>query len=391
MQANISQYRQLVADLLNKASLTLNGYQPWDPQIHDERFYKHVLSDGSLGLGESYMHGWWDCEQLDEFFNRLLRASLDKAAPRNAKTLLTYLKARLFNGQSLRQAAKNATHHYDLGNAFFKSMLDKRMVYTCGYWKHADNLDQAQEDKLDLTCRKLHLKPGMRILDIGCGWGSLAKFAAEHYDVHVTGINISEPQLQLARESAQGLDVQFLNKDYRNLTQDLGLFDRIVSLGMFEHVGYKNFRSYFEAAKRCLKKNGIFLLHSIGANESAISPDPWIAKYIFPNSKLPSQKQTHEAIEDLFVVEDLHNFGEDYDPTLMAWFRNFQAHWHKFKDYFDDTFYRMWTYYLLSCAGSFRSRKNQLWQMILTPGGLSGGYKPVRFTKEAELAESNVE
>ncbi len=383
-----NQYRKVVADLLDKAGLTLNGDQSYDPQIHDERFYKRVLSEGSLGLGEAYMDGWWDCEQLDEFFSRLLRAALDQAAPRNAKTLLTYLKARLFNLQSKGRATKNATHHYDLGNAFFKSMLDKRMVYTCGYWKNADNLDQAQEDKLALTCRKLYLQPGMRILDIGCGWGSFAKFAAEHYDVHVTGINVSEPQLQLARESTKGLDVQFVNMDYRNLTQDLGVFDRIVSLGMFEHVGYKNFRSYFEAAKRCLKQNGIFLLHTIGATESAITPDPWIARYIFPNSKLPSQKQTHEKMEDLFVLEDLHNFGEDYDPTLMAWFGNFKANWHKFKDAFDETFYRMWTYYLLSCAGSFRARKNQLWQMVLTPDGLPGGYEPVRFTKKAELAES---
>lgn len=374
-----NQYKETIEQLFNVAGLTINGAQPYDPQIHDERFYKRVLAEGSLGMGESYMEGWWDCEQLDEFFNKLLRAKLEKSAPRNLKHFFFYLKARLLNPQSKGQSAKNATHHYNLGNDFFRAMLDKRMVYTCGFWKHAQTLDEAQEAKLDLACQKLYLKPGMKILDIGCGWGSFAKYAAENYDVHVTGINISEPQLALGRQSTEGLDVKFLNLDYRHLKEAHGPFDRVVSLGMFEHVGYKNFRTYFEAAKRVLKPHGLFILHTIGSNESTTSTDEWLSKYIFPNSLIPSIKQIGNATEGLFVTEDLHNFGVYYDNTLLAWYENFLENWEDFKAYFDDKFYRMWEYYLLCCAGSFRARKNQLWQIILSPEGREKGYEPVRF------------
>jgi len=374
-----NQYRQTIADLLAQAGLTINGPEPYDPQIHDERFYKRVLAEGSLGLGESYMDGWWDCGQLDVFFTKLLKAELEKTAPRNIRQILTYLRARLLNPQAKGQSAKNATHHYNLGNEFFKAMLDKRMVYTCGFWKHARNLDEAQEAKLDLVCRKLHLEPGMKVLDIGCGWGSFVKYAAEKYGVHVTGINVSEPQLEMGRQSSEGLDVNFLNLDYRNLAASHGPFDRVVSLGMFEHVGYKNFRPYFEAARRVLKPEGLFLLHTIGANESSTATDEWLSKYIFPNSLIPSIKQIGKAIEGLFVTEDLHNFGVYYDHTLMTWYENFRKHWEHFRLHFDQTFYRMWEYYLLCCAGSFRARKNQLWQIILSPNGVSGGYEPIRF------------
>ncbi len=374
-----SQYQKTISKLLSKAGLTLNGPNPYDPQVKDERFCKRVLAEGSLGLGEAYMEGWWNCEQLDEFFNKLLLAELEKTAPRNLRMVLTYLKAKVFNPQSIAKSKKNATEHYDLGNEFFKAMLDHRMVYTCGYWKYAANLDEAQEAKLDLICQKLHLKPGMKVLDIGCGWGSFAKYAAEEYGVHVTGINVSEEQLALARKSTEGLDVTFLNLDYRNLTESHGPFDRIVSVGMFEHVGYKNFRRFFEASLKVLRSDGLFLLHTIGSNESSTATDAWLSKYIFPNSLIPSIKQIGQALEGLFVTEDLHNFGVYYDHTLMAWYQNFVNNWQKFEQSFDKTFYRMWEYYLLCCAGSFRARKNQVWQIILSPKGIKGGYEPVRF------------
>lgn len=373
-----NQYKQTIGKTLSQAGITINGDQRFDPQIHDERFYKRVMALGSLGLGESYMEGWWDCEQLDEFFNKLLQSEIEKYAPKNFKSLCAFLKARLFNPQSMGNSAKNATHHYDLSNEFFQAMLDHRMVYTCAFWKNASNLDEAQEAKLDLTCRKLHLEPGMKILDIGCGWGSFAHYAAEHYDVHVTGINVSENQLNHARKKGKGLNVSFRNQDYRTLDESES-FDRIVSLGMFEHVGYKNFRSFFEAAKRCLKPEGLFLLHTIGSNISTTTTDQWLSKYIFPNSLIPSIKQIGNGMEGLFVMEDLHNFGVYYDPTLMAWYQNFVKNWDQFKHQFDNTFYRMWEYYLLCCAGSFRARKNQLWQMVLSPKGIDGGYEAVRF------------
>jgi cyclopropane-fatty-acyl-phospholipid synthase len=251
-------------------------------------------------------------------------------------------------------------------------MLDKRMVYTCGYWKDAKTLDEAQEAKLDLTCKKLNLKPGMKVLDIGCGWGSFAKYAAEKYKVKVVGITVSKEQAVLAKALCKGLPIEIRLQDYRDLNEK---FDRIVSLGMFEHVGYKNYKTYMKVVHRCLKDDGLFLLHTIGGNKSVKSTDPWIDKYIFPNSMLPSIKQMGDAIEDYFVMEDWHNFSADYDKTLMAWYNNFENSWNKLKDDYDERFHRMWRYYLLACAGTFRARKSQLWQIVLSKDGIKEGYR----------------
>ena len=245
------------------------------------------------------------------------------------------------------------------------------MNYSCAYWRYAQDLDQAQIDKMDLICRKLHLKPGMKVLEIGCGWGGFAKYAAENYEVNVYGITISKEQEQYAKESCKDLDVSFELKDYRELNTQ---YDRIVSIGMFEHVGYKNYKQYMEVAHRCLKEDGLFLLHTIGRNSSARATEPWINKYIFPNGMTPSAKQISAASESLFVIEDWHSFGQDYDKTLMAWHENFQNNLSKLKDSYDERFQRMWRYYLLMCAGSFRARRNQLWQLVLTKNGIRGGY-----------------
>ena len=244
-----------------------------------------------------------------------------------------------------------------------------------GYWKEAKTLAAAQEAKLELVCKKMSLEPGMKVLDIGCGWGSFALYAAEHYGVEVVGITVSKEQVTLANERGQGLPVTFRLQDYRDVTEP---FDRIVSLGMFEHVGYKNYRDYMKAAARCLKDDGLFLLHTIGWIKSETSLDPWIHKYIFPNGMLPSLAQISKASEELFVMEDIHSFGTDYDKTLMAWHENFEEHWPELKDKYDERFYRMWRYYLLVCAGSFRARKNQLWQIVFSKNGVVSGYKSFR-------------
>jgi cyclopropane-fatty-acyl-phospholipid synthase len=254
-------------------------------------------------------------------------------------------------------------------------MLDKQMAYSCGYWRDAGNLDEAQENKLDLICRKLGLQPGTKVLDIGCGWGSLAKYAAEKYKAEVVGITVSQEQVDLARKICGGLPVEIKLMDYRDIR---GQFDRIVSVGMIEHVGYKNYRTFMEVTHRCLQGDGLFLLHTIGSNKSRTSVDPWINKYIFPNGMLPSIKQLGSAIEGLFVMEDWHNFSADYDKTLMAWDGRFEDSWEKLKSKYDEGFHRMWRYYLLSCAGSFRARKNQLWQIVLSKRGISGGYQSLR-------------
>lgn len=366
--------KNTVSEILSLAGISVNGSKPYDIQVKDERLYKRVLAEGSLGLGEAYMDGWWDCKKLDEFFTKIFRAQLEKKV-KGWKLIFPALKAKLFNLQSKSRAFHIGRAHYDIGNDLYQVMLDKRLTYTCGYWKGAKTLDEAQENKLDLVCRKLGLKKGQTVLDIGCGWGSFARFAAEKYGAKVVGVTVSEEQVKLGRKLCKGLPVEFRLQDYRDVDEK---FDHVVSLGMIEHVGYKNFRTYMEVANRCLKDDGLFLLHTIGSNFSVKDTDPWIARYIFPNSMLPSIAQIGKAVEGLFVMEDWQNFGADYDKTLMAWFANFDKGWGKLKDKYGERFYRMWKFYLLSCAGSFRARKNQLWQMVLSKKGVEGRYDAPR-------------
>jgi cyclopropane-fatty-acyl-phospholipid synthase len=367
--------RTFVEELLKKADVTIGGDRPQDITVHDERLFNRAIRYGTLGLGEAYMDGWWDANALDVFIDTVLRARLDKAIAINFVSILTIAKAFLFNLQSSSRAFKVGEMHYDLGNDLYEAMLDKRMVYTCGYWKDAKNLDEAQEAKLDLVCKKIGLQKGDHILDIGCGWGGFAKFAAEKYGASVVGITISKEQAILAREICKGLSIEIRVCDYREMNEK---FDHIVSLGMFEHVGTKNYRTYFEMANRCLKDDGLFLLHTIGYQISQLTSDPWMEKYIFPGGVLPSVAQIGKATERLFVMEDWHNFGTDYDTTLMAWFRNFDTAWPTLRAKYGDRFYRMWKYYLLSCAGVARAREMQLWQIVLSKGGVPGGYTSVR-------------
>ncbi len=325
-------------NLLAQADIQINGSREWDMQVHDNDVFKRVFAEGNLGLGETYMEGLWDVPALDVFFDRLLSAHLDEKV-RPGKLMIHALRARMTNLQSVRRAWQVGESHYDLGNDFYAAMLDRRMTYTCGYWKEAATLDEAQEAKLDLVCRKLNLKSGMRVLDIGCGWGSFMAYAAEHYGVECVGLTISKEQADYGRTlMAAALPIEFRLQDYREIHER---FDAVVSIGMFEHVGRKNHREFMEVAHRCLKDDGLFLLHTIGKNVRESTPDPWIDRYIFPNGDLPAIGQIGDAAEELFVTEDLHNFGADYDKTLMAWHNNFEASWPLFKDRFDTRFYRM--------------------------------------------------
>lgn len=373
--------QQQVKRLLEGTGVFINGTNPWDIEVHDPRFYDRVLAQGSLGLGESYMDGWWDSGQIDELVTRILSHNIRSKLKPNLALGLHVLKARILNQQNKRHAFDIGEAHYDKGNDLYQAMLDSRMTYTCGYWHpstssgHKKTLEEAQEAKLDLVCRKVGLKKGQRVLDIGCGWGSFAKFAAENYGVRVIGITVSKEQLALAQERCAGLPIELRLQDYRDVTET---FDHVISLGMFEHVGAKNYRAYFEVAHRCLKDDGLFLLHTIGGNKSGHATDPWIDKYIFPGSLIPSVKHIATATEGLFVMEDWHNFGTDYDKTLMAWNANVEAHWDSLKTRYDERFHRMWKYYLLTCAGSFRSRVNQLWQIVLSKKGVKGGYESIR-------------
>ena len=370
--------RKWVEGLLGLADVRVNGDRPWDLQVKDERVFGRVLRQGTLGLGEAYMDGWWDAPKLDEFFHKVIAADLKRKVGLSWPLIKTVIRAAFLNLQSYRRAFEIGERHYDNGNDLYQAMLDKRMTYTCGYWSgkpKAGTLDEAQEAKLDLVCRKLGLKAGEHVLDIGCGWGSFAKFAAERYGARVTGITVSREQAELGREMCKGLPVELRLEDYREVR---GKFDHVVSLGMFEHVGKKNYRVFMKIVDRCLAEGGLFLLHTIGSKRSVNSTDPWIGKYIFPNGMLPSMKQIAKAAEGLFVMEDWHNFGADYDPTLMAWFRNFEKAWPSLRGKYGERFHRMWKYYLLSCAGAFRARHIQLWQMVFSKKGVSGGYVPVR-------------
>ncbi len=355
-----------IRELLDLAEIEINGSQPWDIQVHDDRLYDRILRDSSLGLGEAYMDGWWDCASLDGLICRVLKAHLDEKVKNNLRLVFQVVRAGLFNRQSSARAYEVGEKHYDLGNDLYLAMLDKRLNYTCGYWKNAGNLDEAQEAKLELVCRKIGLRPSMRILELGCGWGSFAKYAAEKYGASVLGVTVSKEQVALGMQLCKGLPVELRLQDYREVT---GTYDAVISIGVMEHVGYKNYADYMRVVDRCLKKDGIAFVHTIGGNISATTGEPWTDKYIFPNGLLPSIAQLARAMEGQFVMEDWHNFGPYYDQTLMAWHANFEKAWPDLKKNYDDRFYRMWRYYLLTSAGGFRSRNQQLWQIVFTRTG----------------------
>ncbi|EPK4541560.1 cyclopropane fatty acyl phospholipid synthase [Serratia marcescens] len=370
-----NQWYRIAHEMLGLAGIEINGSRPFDIQVKNPDFFKRVLQQGSLGLGESYMDGWWECERLDMFFQRVVSAGLEKKLPHHLKDTLRIAAARLTNLQSKKRAWIVGKEHYDLGNDLFTLMLDPYMQYSCGYWKDATTLEEAQEAKLRMICEKLQLQPGMRLLDIGCGWGGLSAYAAKHYGVSVVGVTISAEQQKLAQARCAGLDVQILLQDYRDLHQQ---FDRIVSVGMFEHVGPKNYRTYFNVVERNLAPHGLFLLHTIGSNKTDMNVDPWINKYIFPNGCLPSVSHIAQASEGHFVMEDWHNIGADYDRTLMAWFERFKQAWPQLAPRYFERFERMFSYYLNACAGAFRARDLQLWQVVFSPKGVEGGIRVAR-------------
>ncbi|OGZ64699.1 MAG: cyclopropane-fatty-acyl-phospholipid synthase [Candidatus Staskawiczbacteria bacterium RIFCSPLOWO2_01_FULL_40_39] len=366
--------KQYIQSLLDSAGIQINGPNAFDIQVYNDQLYRRMLRGNSLALGESYMEGWWDAKELDVFFFKIFQARLHEKMAWSWSEIISFLHAVIFNLETKSRSFIVGRQHYDIGNDIYAAMLGKTLTYSCGYWKDAQNLDQAQEAKHNLICQKIGLKKGDRVLDIGCGWGSFLKFAAKAYGAKGTGITVSKEQAALAKNLCTGLPIEILLQDYRDTT---GKFDHIVSVGMFEHVGVKNYRTYMEDVNNLLKDDGLFLLHTIGSSRG-ISIDPWIEKYIFPNSMLPSAAHISKAIEGIFVMEDWHNFGAYYDKTLMAWFENFNAHWLQLQSKYSETFYRMWKYYLLSCAASFRARHNQLWQIILSKRGVKGGYVSVR-------------
>ena len=372
--------KQRAERLLSGLGITLNGNEPWDLKVHDQRLYDRVFSGGTLALGESYMDGWWDVGDLSGFFARLSRNA--PLSILGVGIIGQVLKSKILNLQSSHRAFQVGERHYNLGNDLYEKMLGPSMAYSCGYWKDVETLDEAQEQKFDLICRKIGLEKGQRVLDIGCGWGGFARHAAKKYGAQVVGITISSEQVTVVQEKTKELPVEIRLQDWRALPDEK--FDHVISIGMFEHVGPKNYREFMQKVRSMLSEDGLFLLHTIGHSKTTRNVEPWFHKYIFPNGHLPSAAQIAAAFdrewfgEPIFVMEDWHNFGSDYDKTLTAWFENFDAAWPELKNKYDERFYRMWKYYLKVSAGMFRARYLQLWQIVLSPKGVAGGYQSIR-------------
>jgi len=362
-QFDTKRANEMVREALAAAGIVVGGSAPWDITVHDDRFYQRLLRDGTLGFGEAYMEGWWDAPQLDQAIDRVCRAKLRDHVKHNWVLVAHALKAKVLNSQSVARAFEIAQRHYDIGNDLYEAMLDKRMLYTCAYWNDATTLDAAQEAKLDLVCRKIGLKSGMRVLDLGCGWAGFAAFAAEHYGANVVGYTVAAEQVKWAKEKYGHLSIDIRHDDYRKAS---GTFDAVVSIGLMEHVGPKNYRGYMELVERTLAPGGVAFVHTITGNRVMTHIEPWFDKYIFPNAVLPHPGSLLVAMEGQFVPEDVHNIGEHYDPTLMAWWQNFDAAWPKLESKYGPAFYRMWKYYLLGCAGGFRARETQLMQIVFT-------------------------
>lgn len=377
--------KSIVGRFLENLGVIINGNNPWDIKVNNDGFYWRLLTEGSLGLGESYMEGWWDCSNLDQFFERLFKDGFPLVERVNPASLSLFLRSKFTDLAPKKDAFVVGEEHYDLGNSLFASMLDATMSYSCAYYsglpKNADSLQTAQVAKLDLICRKLNLQPGQRILDIGCGWGGLAYHAASRYGAKVVGLTISREQADYAEEVCKGLPVEIRLQDYREVSES---FDHIVSVGMFEHVGSKNYGTYIELIRKCLHHDGLFLLHTIGRGRKLQrSMDRWLKRYIFPVGEIPTREQIiNSSTDQSLVIRDWHEFGKNYDYTLMSWADRFDGAWDKLQSEYghrvDRQFYRMWKYYLLSCAGLFRSRTTELWQVVLSHPSKHQDYLVVR-------------
>lgn len=368
-------YKEIVCRYLGKAGILINGPHPWDIHVHNAAFYKRALLHGSLGIGESYMDGFWSCQAIDNLFYRILTTGLHREVKLPNMRKMANLRSRLTNLQKRTRSKTVADKHYDPDTEIILAFLDPYNQYTCGYFKNTDDLNTAQKQKLDLICKKLHLSPSDRVLDVGCGWGGFARFAAETVGCHVTGISNAQEQIDYAKEFCHSLPVELHLSDYRDIK---GTYNKVLVCGMIEHVGHRNYRRLMQTVYNHLDDHGLFLIQTIGGNTSLVTGDPWLLKYFFPNSMLPSLKQLCSAAEGLFTLEDVHNFGQYYDNTFMAWHANFQSHWPQIEDRLDTRTYRKWTYYFLHMAGTFRARLNQLWQIVFAKNGVPGGYPSIR-------------
>lgn len=325
-----------------------------------------LMTSTSLALGEAYMDGDLEVEgdlyhALNHFLGQMGNFSTDESA----------LKKLIFTSKSKKNQQKEVRSHYDIGNEFYKLWLDDTMSYSCGYFQNEDDtLTQAQMGKVDYILKKLHLKDGMSLLDIGCGWGYLLIEAAKKYGVHGLGITLSKEQYKefgrrIEKEHLeQLLEVRLM--DYRDLPKRGQQFDRVVSIGMVEHVGRGNYEEFMECVKSVLKPGGIFLLHFISALKE-YPGDPWVKKYIFPGGVVPSLREIiHIAGNMRFYTAGVESLRRHYNRTLLCWNSNFQKHRGEVVEMFDERFARMWELFLCSCAATFMNGVIDLHQIIFT-------------------------
>lgn len=367
--------RKIVTDTFSRAGVRINGNNPWDIRVNNDRFFSKALR-GSLGFGESYMDGDWDTDELDALFRRIMRMKLTRSPLVILNRVWNEIRARITNIQSRSGSRAIAEAHYDLDHRLYQEFLGPYNQYTCCFFNQAKTLEAAEIEKLEMLCDKLGLTAEDKVLDIGCGWGGFAKYAAETRGCSVTGVSISKEQIAYARDYTAGLPVKIIEADYRDLPDMFGgqHFDKVLICGMLEHVGYKNYRTIFSIIHELLKDDGRFLLHTIGNNKTTAVVDPWIEKYIFRNSMAPSMEQLTMAFQGLLVAQDWENYGLYYAPTLAAWQQNFEDRWDAISAIesarpFDERFRRMFNYYFLSCKAAFETENLYLWHIVLTKHG----------------------
>lgn len=325
--------------------------------IRDSRATKQIARDGEFELGQTYMEGRWDVGDGD--LKALLILLRSNFSPKIVSKWYFPLTKLYQQYNKISRSYRNISYHYDTEESIFRMFLDKEMYYSCAYFKHeSDTLEQAQFNKSEMIAHKLLLEPGMKILDIGCGWGSLALHLAKHYNVHVTGITLSKEQLRVAKEEAKtrGLDtkINFLLADYREY-QPREKYNRIVSVGMLEHVGAQDLPVYFECLHNMLAEDGVALVHTIGNKGVATEVNPWINRYIFPGGRIPALSEIATGLEkSRLMLTDLEIWRLHYAWTLREWLKRFELHKEQVLSIKDETFYRMWEFYLAACSMSFK-------------------------------------
>lgn len=356
-------FQRAIRRALDKADVQIGGSRSGDITVNDPKFYRDVFMSGALGLGESYMDGSWDSDRVDLFIEKILRSG-NYANDWRWPACIHRLKGRLFNQQTRTRSRDVVEQHYDQNFELYQTFLDPYNQYTVGYFRGTDDLNEAQEKKLELICKKLQLKKSDRVLDIGCGWGGFAKYAAEKYGCEVVGITLSDEQLRHAKELTQELPVEIRQQDYRDLRGEK--FDKIAAIGVVEHVGYKNYREFMEVVHASLNEDGIFFVDTIGQKFSSTAGDPWTNKYIFPGGMLPSLEQLAEASKGLFIQNgDVEDLDQDYYKTLRAWDDNFQRNWSpQIASKYPENFYRMFRYYFNSFAGAFKAERIHDWHIV---------------------------